>query len=181
MANHRLTKLSVAIALALGPGASFEVQAQATKMERVEVTGSNIKRIEGETALPVTIITRRDIERLGATTTEDILKHITASTAMLSQTTQGVGYATSNANLRGLGANSTLILLNGRRMATQPFGSIGGFNASPSAVDLNSIPFSAIERVEVLRDGASAVYGTDAVGGVINFITRQDYRGLEAT
>jgi hypothetical protein len=75
-----------------------------------------------------------------------------------------VGYATSNANLRGLGANSTLILLNGRRMANQPFGSIGGFNASASAVDLNSIPFSAIERVEVLRDGASAVYGTDCRG-----------------
>jgi iron complex outermembrane receptor protein len=180
MAKIRLTRLSVAVALALGAGASIEAQAQqAISRERVEVTGSSIKRIEGEGALPVTIMTRGDIERMGATTTEDILKHITASTAMLSQTTQGVGYATSNVNLRGLGANSTLVLMNGRRLANQPFGSIGGFNASPSAVDLNAIPFGAIERVEVLRDGASAVYGTDAVGGVVNFITRSDYRGAE--
>ncbi len=155
--------------------------AQVQRGEKIEVTGSNIKRIEGETALPVTVITRQDIDRMGAVTTEDILKRITASTAMYSDSTQGVGYAVSNANLRGIGASSTLVLLNGRRLANHAFGSIGGFNASANAVDLNSIPFSAIERVEVLRDGASAVYGTDAVGGVINFITRNDYRGLEAT
>ncbi|MEP7067944.1 MAG: TonB-dependent receptor plug domain-containing protein, partial [Usitatibacter sp.] len=157
------------------------VLAQVQRGEKIEVTGSNIKRIEGETALPVTVITRQDIERMGAVTTEDILKRITASTAMFSDSTQGVGYAVSNANLRGIGASSTLVLLNGRRLANHAFGSIGGFNASANAVDLNSIPFSAIERVEVLRDGASAIYGTDAVGGVINFITRSDYRGLEAT
>ena len=155
--------------------------AQVQRGEKIEVTGSNIKRIEGETALPVTVITRQDIERMGAVTTEDILKRITASTAMFSDSTQGVGYAVSNANLRGIGASSTLVLLNGRRLANHAFGSIGGFNASANAVDLNSIPFSAIERVEVLRDGASAIYGTDAVGGVINFITRTDYRGLEVT
>ena len=172
-------RLYLALASAGLASALASPPALAQQREKIEVTGSNIKRIEGETALPVTIITRGDIERMGATSTEDILKHITASTAMYSQTTQGVGYATSNANLRGLGANSTLVLLNGRRMAVQAFGSIGGFNASPSAVDLNAVPFSAIERVEVLRDGASAVYGTDAVGGVINFITRRDYRGAE--
>jgi iron complex outermembrane receptor protein len=83
---------------------------------------------------------------------------------MMSDTNQGVGYAVSNANLRGLGASSTLVLLNGRRLANHAFGSIGGFGGTPTAVDLNSIPFSAIDRVEVLRDGASAIYGTDAVG-----------------
>ena len=87
--------------------------------EKIEVTGSNIKRIEGETALPVTVITRQDIDRMGATTTEDILKRITSSTAMYSDSTQGVGYAVSNANLRGIGASSTLVLLNGRRLANQ--------------------------------------------------------------
>ncbi|HEX4781647.1 MAG TPA: TonB-dependent receptor, partial [Usitatibacter sp.] len=179
-------KVPHAVARALGTGVVFSiaampVAAQQVTHERVEVTGSNIKRIEGESALPVTIITRGDIERMGATKTEDILKRITASTAMYSDTTQGVGYAVSNANLRGIGASSTLVLLNGRRLANHAFGSVGGFNASANAVDLNSIPLSAIERVEVLRDGASAVYGTDAVGGVINFITRTDYRGGEAS
>ncbi|HTS86000.1 MAG TPA: TonB-dependent receptor, partial [Usitatibacter sp.] len=179
-------RLRLAVASALGAGIAFSMAnpvlaQQAAPRERIEVTGSNIKRIEGETALPVTVITRADIEKMGAQSTEDIVRHITANTAMYSDTTQGVGYAVSNANLRGLGASSTLVLLNGRRLANQAFGSIGGFNASPQAVDLNTIPFSAIQRVEVLRDGASAVYGTDAVGGVINFITRSDYHGGEAT
>jgi len=181
--------LAIAVLRALGVGATTLAVAasvpalaqQAQKIEKIEVTGSNIKRIEGETALPVTVISRQDIERMGAVTTEDILKRITSSTAMYSDSTQGVGYAVSNANLRGIGASSTLVLLNGRRLANHAFGSVGGFNASANAVDLNSIPFSAIERVEVLRDGASAVYGTDAVGGVINFITRTDYRGGEAS
>ncbi len=178
--NQRIGKLSFAVLQALGLAVSIAaVPAAAQQRERIEVTGSNIKRIEGETALPVTVITRQDIENMGATTTEGILKRITASAAMYSDTTQGVGYAVSNANLRGIGASSTLVLLNGRRLANHAFGSIGGFNASANAVDLNSIPFSAIERVEVLRDGASAVYGTDAVGGVINFITRTDFRGGE--
>ena len=173
-------KLRLAAAQALGAGIAFSVATsvfaqQAAQRERIEVTGSNIKRIEGETALPVTVITRYDIEKMGAKSTEDVVRHITANTAMYSDTTQGVGYAVSNANLRGLGASSTLVLLNGRRLANQAFGSIGGFNAAPQAVDLNTIPFSAIERVEVLRDGASAVYGSDAVGGVINFITRSDF------
>lgn len=181
-----IARLSVAVARALGAGVAFSMaafpaaaQQPVQRGDRIEVTGSNIKRIEGETALPVTVITREDIERSGAVSTEDLLRRVTASTAMMSDSNQGVGYAVSNANLRGIGASSTLVLLNGRRLANHAFGSIGGFGGTPTAVDLNSIPFSAIERVEVLRDGASAVYGTDAVGGVINFITRTDYRGGE--
>src|SRR3954469_13615065 len=155
--------LARAVACAFGAGVALAsplpaLAQQAQKGERIEVTGSNIKRIEGETGLPVTIITRQDIERAGAQNTEEILRRISANTAMFSDTTQGVGYATSTANLRGIGASSTLVLLNGRRLANSAFGAIGGLNGSPSAVDLNSIPFSAIERVEVLRDGASAVY-----------------------
>lgn len=165
-------------AVVAGTSLSASAWAQAdTSLQRVEITGSSIKRVDAETALPVTIITRSQIENSGATTTEELLKRVSANSAMVSDTTQGAGYATSNANLRGLGANSTLVLLNGRRLANHPFGSIGG-NAS---VDLNSIPFAAIERIEVLRDGASAVYGTDAVGGVINFITRQDYQSGEVS
>ena len=93
---------------------------------------------------------------------------------MVSDSTQGAGYGTSNANLRGLGPNSTLVLLNGRRLAN--FASPG----DDAGVDLNSIPSGAIQRVEVLKDGASAIYGTDAIGGVINFILRKDFSGLEA-
>lgn len=172
---HHPTRLAAALALA---GLVQVAQAQeVTSLERVVVTGSSIKRLASETALPVTVVTRDQIEKSGASNVEDILRRVTASSAMLSDATQGAGYATSNANMRGLGANSTLILLNGRRLAAHPFGSIGG----AAAVDLNSIPFAAIDRIEVLRDGASAIYGTDAVGGVINFITRKDYSKGELT
>jgi iron complex outermembrane receptor protein len=170
------TRLCGAMALAYVAMLALPAQAQES-LERITITGSSIKRLDAETALPVSVITRDQIEKSGATNVEDILRRISASSAMLSDSTQGAGYATSNANLRGLGANSTLVLLNGRRLANHPFGSIGG----AAAVDLNSIPFAAIERIEVLRDGASAVYGTDAVGGVINFITRKDYRKGELT
>jgi iron complex outermembrane recepter protein len=175
--------LSAAVARALGASmvlafaSGGAVAQQAQKIEKIEVTGSNIKRVDAETALPVTIITRQDIEKMGVVNTEDVIRRVSANTSMFSDTTQGVGYGQSYANLRGIGSNSTLILLNGRRLANHAFSNVGG----TASVDLNSIPFNAIERVEVLRDGASAIYGTDAVGGVINFITRTDYRGAEIT
>ncbi len=164
--------LSTAVLLVLG---SLTVAQSHAQTQRVEITGSSIKRTDSETALPVTVITRDQIEKSGAVSVEDVLHRVTASSAAFSDSSQGVGYATSNANLRGLGANSTLVLLNGRRLSNHPFGNVGG----TVAVDLNSIPFAALDRIEVLRDGASAVYGTDAIGGVINFITRRDYIGGE--
>ena len=170
----KVTTISSAI-LALAAGSALAQESQ--KLERIQITGSSIKRVESETALPVTVISRDAIEKSGAVNVEDILRRLSVNSAQLSDSTQGAGYATSNANLRGLGANSTLVLLNGRRLAGHPFGSIGG----SVAVDLNSIPFAAIERIEVLRDGASAIYGTDAVAGVINFITRKDYDKGELT
>ncbi len=169
--QHRHTRLALALLAAGIAGTAAAQNAPGQQLERITITGSSIKRVESETALPVTVMTRDQIEKTGATNVEDILRRIGANTAMQSDTTQGAGYAQSFANLRGLGPNSTLVLLNGRRMANFAFGSIGG----SSSVDLNSIPFAAIDRIEVLRDGASAVYGTDAVGGVINFITRKDY------
>ena len=171
------TKVCVAALLCTGAGLAIPLGVSAQDLQRVEITGSSIKRLAAETALPVSIITREQIERSGATSTEDLLKRVSANSGMVSDSTQGAGYATSNANLRGLGPNSTLVLLNGRRLANHPFGNIGG----AAAVDLNSIPFAAIERIEVLRDGASAIYGTDAVGGVINFITRRDYKRGEVS
>lgn len=171
-ANQR-ARLRPAALAALALAATL-AQAQ----ERIEITGSSIKRLEGETALPVQTIKREDIDKTGATTAAELLASISASTANLgdgASITDNTGgqRGFNGANLRGLGVSSTLVLLNGRRMAN--FASPG----DAAGVDLNSIPAGAIQRVEVLKDGASAIYGTDAIGGVINFITRQDYRGAE--
>ena len=129
-------------------------QAQQT-LERVEITGSSIRRIDAESALPVQIIKREAIERSGYTSTVDLLKNLPA--------------------LMG-GTAESLVLLNGRRLA--PFGG-QSLTGSNNAIDLNSIPISAIERIELLSDGASALYGSDAIAGVINFITRRG--GTEGT
>jgi iron complex outermembrane recepter protein len=150
----------------------------AQAQERIEITGSSIKRLAGETALPVQTLKREDIDKSGATTAAELLSAITASAANLgdgASITDNTGgqRGFNGANLRGLGVSSTLVLLNGRRMAN--FASPG----DAAGVDLNSIPAGAIQRVEILKDGASAIYGTDAIGGVINFITRQDWRGAE--
>jgi iron complex outermembrane receptor protein len=154
-------------------------EAGAQSLERVEITGSSIKRIEGETALPVQVLRREDFDKAGLTTAADIVASLTAGANSL---TDGMSIGTGGfrdqmgfnaANLRGIGVSSTLVLLNGRRMAN--FASPG----DDVGVDLNTIPAAAIERVEVLLDGASAVYGSDAIGGVINFITRKNYQGVE--
>jgi iron complex outermembrane receptor protein len=153
--------------LALGVAPAFAQQ----QLERVEITGSAIKRIDAETAVPVTIIKVEELRKEGITTVEQVVSRLSAG-QQAQGTSQSVGLGTggaSFANLRGLGQNKTLVLLNGRRLANNAIDS--------SAPDLNMIPFAALERVEVLRDGASALYGTDAIGGVINFITRKDYTG----
>ncbi|HEX7984925.1 MAG TPA: TonB-dependent receptor [Duganella sp.] len=149
----------------------------AKPMPRVEITGSAIKRIESETALPVQVITREEIDKVGVTTASEILARLSANVGGLTDGASinvgGDQRGFNSANLRGIGTSSTLVLLNGRRMAN--FASPG----DDTGVDLNNIPAAAIQRVEVLLDGASALYGTDAIGGVINFITRKDYQGVE--
>jgi iron complex outermembrane receptor protein len=149
--------------------------------QRVEITGSSIKRIASEGALPVQVISRKDLENQGLVTAEQViaslsvngngLDNLASNADVVSGAARGNNGA-SAANLRGQGASSTLILLNGRRVAAH------GLNGG--VVDLNSIPMAAVERIEVLKDGASAVYGTDAVGGVINFILRKDFNGVQA-
>ena len=148
----------------------------AAPAQRVEITGSSIKRIDGETALPVQTIQREDIIKSGVTTAAELLQKISANVGGLTDgasisDVSGAQRGFNGANLRGLGVSSTLVLLNGRRLANF---ATPGDNAG---VDLNNIPVGAIQRVEVLKDGASAIYGTDAMGGVINFITRKDYQG----
>ncbi|MFH4117582.1 TonB-dependent receptor plug domain-containing protein, partial [Acinetobacter baumannii] len=108
----------------------------------------------------------------GVTTTEEALSKITANQAgfVTAQNVGASGTAGSTANLRGIGANKTLILLNGRRLAANAYDS--------GVTNLNIIPLAMLDRIEVLRDGASAIYGTDAIGGVINFITKKQFTGL---
>ncbi len=163
--------------IAIGTIATSATAQQPQKIDRVEVTGSNIKRIEGESALPITIYKREDIEKTGATNAADLLDKLQLNSGATVNISNGVGDGLTpgfaGASLRGLGPNNTLVLLNGRRLANYAF--------QGAAVDVNSIPLAAIERVEILKDGASAVYGTDAIGGVINFILRKDYQGIEGS
>jgi len=144
-------------------------------IQRIEVTGSAIKRIDTETALPVTVIKADDLKASGITSVEQAVATLSVSQASIS-TSQVVGTASGGAafaDMRGLGQNKTLVLLNGRRIANN---AIDG-----AAPDLNMIPFAALDRIEVLRDGASSLYGTDAIGGVINFITRSSLTGGSIT
>ncbi len=159
--------------------AQTQTQTPAPELKRVEVTGSRIKRIDSETASPVQVITRDQIERSGATTITDVLRNVPASNtggfseSAVASFTPGAG----GVSLRGLGAQATLILINGRRVA--PFGFASG--GQQTFVDVNSIPLDAVERIETLLDGASAVYGSDAIAGVVNIILRKDFNGFTAS
>ena len=148
------------------------VLGQPQSLDRVEITGSSIRRIDAESALPVQVIKRETIERSGYTSTADLVKNLPAVMGSTVESgavgTESFGFA--GVSIHNLGENRTLVLLNGRRLA--PFGGQTLTGAS-NAIDLNSIPISAIERIEVLTDGASALYGSDAIAGVVNFITRR--------
>jgi iron complex outermembrane receptor protein len=176
--NRRL--LACACAGAIAPW-NPPVQAQndaapADKPASVVITGSNIARVEGESGLPVQVITREELQHGGVQTMQELLERISAnqsfggSNPALGVNSSLVGFTA--ASLRGLGSQRTLVLLNGRRLA--PYALSGG-----QSVDLSAIPASAIERVEILKDGASAIYGTDAIGGVMNFILRENFSGVE--
>ncbi len=179
----KLKKLAHLIAL-IGVVSPAMAQDTTTVMPRVEITGSSIKRIATEGALPIQTVTREEIERAGITSAEQLVATLSANGTGADNMTSNQGgdflsgikshnNGASGASLRGLGSGNTLVLLNGRRIATH------GLNGQ--SVDLNSIPLAAIQRVEVLKDGASAIYGTDAIGGVINFILRRDYQGVEVS
>ncbi len=179
----KLRKLVELVSVICVAGPALAQQAAPQKLEKVEITGSSIKRVQDEGALPIQVITKADIDRAGITSAEQLVATITANGSGADNLSSNVGIqlgttdrnnnGNTSANLRGLGASSTLVLLNGRRISTH--------GAKGNAVDLNSIPLAAVQRVEVLKDGASAIYGTDAIGGVINFILRKDYTGVELT
>lgn len=181
--TFKTTRLRDAITFALavgsiaGTGAAFAQAAPATtapnELDRVTVTGSRIRQVDKESASPVLTIDRTQLEATGLTSVGDVLFNITASDggALRNITTSTNGSdGTQNVSLRGLGATRTLVLVNGRRWLTDGNGT----------VDLNTIPLAVVERIEVLKDGASAIYGSDAIAGVINVITRKNFEGGEA-
>lgn len=142
-------------------------------LERIEVLGSRIKRADAETSVPVLSIDRQDIERTGLTQLADVIKELSVNGPTLGlQTNNGNTSGYSYVNLRNCGSNRTLVLVNGRRWVSS--GALGG------SVDLSSIPLAAVERIEVLKDGASALYGTDAICGVVNIQTRTNFEGASA-
>lgn len=147
------------------------------QFEKVEITGSSIVRKEQTQALPVQIITRDDIRRSGASSMGDVLHNLPAMSMWVnpSAMTTTIGGYTS-ASLRGLPAG-TLLLLNGKRLA--PFGRQTVIGADRPSVEINTVPLSAIEKIEILSDGASSLYGSDAIAGVINIITRTEQKGFE--
>ena len=162
-----------------GPAHAQQAQ-QPQQLERIEVTGTNIRRTDTETVSPVIVIDRKDIQESGAITVADVLARLPiAGTAVDDRLSNGFTPGAGNVDLRGIGPQNTLLLLNGRRVGPYAFGN----RAASTQIfqDLYALPLQDVERIEILKDGASAVYGADAVGGVINFITRRDYTGFSAT
>jgi iron complex outermembrane receptor protein len=141
-------------------------------VEEIVVTGSRILRVELTTAAPVTVLNRTQIESSGRPSIGDILQSIPEQSNAINTQFNNGGDGATRINLRGLGTARTLVLVNGRRF-------VAGGTGADASVDLNSIPTSAIQRIEILKDGASAVYGSDAISGVVNIITRKDFSGTE--
>jgi iron complex outermembrane receptor protein len=170
------TRLAAAASAALLTSLGTPALAQ-DSVERVEITGSAIKRIEAEGALPLQVFTRADIERSGATTATELIQKLPSMQGFVttSESVGGGGAGFASASLRSLGQR-TLVLLNGRRLAPWSGQTLTGYG---DGIDLNTIPIAAIERIEVLTDGASALYGSDAIAGVVNFITRSNYEKFE--
>ena len=165
-----------ALALSVIPEAAAQEQQPAQQqLERITVTGSNIKRTDAEGVAPVQVITREQIERSGQSTVAELIRSISANSGnSYNETfTNSFSPGASGVSLRGLSQKNTLVLLNGHRVANYGFAQ----NLQDTYVDLNSIPSNAVERIDVLKDGASAVYGSDAIAGVVNVILRSDYRG----
>lgn len=167
------TKVSAGVLLALGGAVALtSLPAMAQDPQRVEVTGSRIKRVDAEGSLPITTISREELEASGSTSVAEFMRTVTfASAGNFRPQSGSSAQSFAGVDLRGLGSGRTLVLIDGRRLPKSP--NVG------DSVDLNSVPMAAIERVEILTDGASAVYGSDAIGGVINFITRKDFEGAQ--
>src|SRR5688572_6374642 len=148
-------------------------ESEVTELDRIEVTGSRLKRAEIEGAVPVIVIDRAQIDASGDVSVADVLRDSTfASFGNFKPQSGSSAQSLATVDLRGLGSGRTLVLIDGRRAPTNPM-------SASSGSDLNAIPLAAVERIEILSDGASAVYGSDAIGGVVNVILRKDFNGAE--
>jgi len=155
-----------------------ESKDESVKLEKFEVTGSRIRRVDAETPSPVVRITQESLQATGFSTVDDALRAMPFNTGQsITPISSSTGFAsgTSTVNLRGLGNNNTLVLINGRRAAPSGAGTFNGFQ---TVVDLRQIPAAAVDSIEIVKDGASAIYGSDAVAGVLNIKLKQDYTGL---
>ena len=177
------TKICTALTVACGGvmlSASHSAMAQTTQsLERVEITGSNIRRTDAETASPVQVISKQELDQAGKGTVAEFLQTLTADGQGSVPFTYGRGFSgatSAGISLRGLGANATLTLINGRRITS----AVLADDAQRTYVDLNQIPLEMVERIEVLKDGASSIYGSDAVAGVINIILKKNFVGTVA-
>jgi outer membrane receptor protein involved in Fe transport len=156
------------------PGGTAVAQDDAT-VEEIQVTGSRIRRDTFDSASPISVMDSNDIDRSGLSAIGDLLQEMPIAGASLNQNSSaGTAHGTSSINLRNLGSNRVLVLVDGRRWVNG-----AGTRGFRDFVDLNTIPLAAVERIEVLKDGASAIYGSDAIAGVVNIITRKDVDGLE--
>lgn len=175
--NCKPNKLRIAIAMAMTAGTAFSGSAMAqessapTTLDRLEVTGSRIRSVDVETSQPVLTISREAIQQTGRTNVAEVLQQIATNGAAINTQFNNGGDGSAGIDLRNLGSSRTLVLVNGRRWVSSLDGS----------VDLNTIPSAIVERVEVLKDGASSIYGSDAIAGVVNIITRQNFSGGEAS
>jgi iron complex outermembrane receptor protein len=174
------TRISAAASVLVGGMAAITAApASAQDTQRIEITGSAIRRIAVEGALPVQVLKQEDIARSGATSVTDLIQRLPAIQGGFGEASAvGSGAAFNGVSIHNIGDTRTLVLLNGRRLAMYGGQSLTGFGAG---IDLNSIPASAIERIEILTDGASALYGADAIAGVVNFITKRDTQGGDVT
>jgi iron complex outermembrane recepter protein len=154
-------------------------QGNAKQLQTITVTGSALPRVDTETPSPVTVITSQQIARSGFTTISDVVRSISAdnSGSIPNAFTAGFAAGSSGVALRGLTVNSTLVLIDGQRAASYGLSDDG----QRSFVDLNTIPLAAVERIEVLKDGASSLYGADAIAGVVNIILRPSFQGIEGS
>ncbi len=173
----RKSRISAAIAFALAslaaaPSVSAEEGQNVEKLQKIKVTGSRISRVDVEGATPVVSVSKAQIEQSGQQTVADYLKQASYNSfGGFSPSSGSSAQSQATVGLRGLGEDRTLVLLNGKRIAGSP--SMGG-----TAINLNTIPMAAVERVEVNLDGGSALYGSDAIGGVINVILKEGFEGL---
>ncbi len=173
------TAIAAVVASSFSSGAALAQEEEAaaegtTKLDAIEVTGSRLTRAAVEGALPVSVIDREAIETSGFTSVGELLRNtVFNSTGAFRAQSGSSAQSLVAVDLRGLGSERTLVLIDGRRAPKAPF--------APTAQDLNAVPLAAVERVEILKDGASAIYGADAVAGVINIITRKDFEGVEIT